>query len=101
MYEATDTMIDIKNKYRSNTSSLFSYVSECFEKGSPEDGIKFGVAYDEYLNYCSHEGFKDTLPKREFKDKLLKEKYDIVNSEKHGNQLYVFGVKFKSISESK
>ncbi len=73
------------------TISLYSFVSECFKYGSPEDGIKFSVAYDEYLKYCLREGFQDTLPKREFKDELLKGKYDVTNSKKHNNQLYMFG----------
>ncbi len=96
-FEEISTMTKIKNEYRNNTNSVLSFASEFLERTRPEDEVKFSEIYDEYIRYCSNEGYRNYIAKTEFKKELLKENYDIRKSTKHGNQLYMFGVKFKSV----
>ncbi len=93
-FEEISTMTKIKNEYRNNTNSVLSFSSEFLERTWPEDEVKFSEVYDEYLRYCSNEGYRNTLSRTEFEKELLKENLDIRKSTKHGNQLYMFGVKY-------
>ncbi len=96
-FEEISTMTKIKNEYRNNTNSVLSFASEYLERTRSEDEVKFSDVYSEYIRYCSNEGYRNTLSRTEFKKELLKENLDIRKSTKHGNQLYMFGVKFKSV----
>jgi len=83
-----------KNDYKNQRNSASAFISQCIEKDPAGDGMKFSDLYQAYLKFCESEGY-DEKPflKRDFRQMLEKEKYEIGNSSRHNNHLYVSGVK--------
>jgi hypothetical protein len=56
-------------------------------------GTKFSELYQAYENFSESEGFEKLFPKRVLRGMLEKEGFEVGNSSRHNNQLFVSGVK--------
>jgi hypothetical protein len=55
--------------------------------------MKFSELYQLYQSFCESEGFEKVFPKRVPRGMLEKEGFEVGNSSRHNNQLFVSGVK--------
>jgi hypothetical protein len=63
---------------------------------SRNEGMKFSELYQLYQSFCESEGFEKVFPKRVPRGMLEKEGFEVGNSSRHNNQLFVSGVKVTS-----
>jgi putative DNA primase/helicase len=89
------SMKQSKHEYRNERNSASAFLLQAVQKGTESDAIKFGEVYEIYLKFCEEEGYENPYPKREFRKRLVREGYEVKNSSKHENQLYLFGLRLK------
>jgi len=99
IFSKSQSMRKMKKEYKNESSSVLDFISRCLRKSEPEDSASFKKIYDLYKMFCENEGYKKPYPKKDFKSTLGNEDYKVDNSSKHANQLRIFGVKYKAISE--
>jgi phage/plasmid-associated DNA primase len=82
-----------KSEYKNQRNSASAFISQCIEKDPSNEGMKFSELYLAYENFSESEGFEKLFPKRVLRGMLEKEGYEVGNSSRHNNQLFVSGVK--------
>jgi putative DNA primase/helicase len=87
------SMKQSKSEYRNQRNSASAFMSQCIEKDPSNEGMKFSELYHAYENFSESEGFEKLFPKRVLRGMLEKEGYEVGNSSRHNNQLFVSGVK--------
>lgn len=86
-------MKKLKQSYKTQSNSVLAFAENHLRKTDPNDRVKYGEAYSLYLSFCGVEGYEDPEKKVSFKRLLLNAGYQVENSKKDGNQLYIFGVR--------
>jgi putative DNA primase/helicase len=87
------SMRQSKSEYKNQRNSVSAFISQCIEKDPSNEGMKFSELYQAYENFSESEGFEKLFPKRVLRGMLEKEGYEVGNSSRHNNQLFVSGVK--------
>ena len=82
-----------KKDYKAKSNSALSFAAEYFEKGSPDDSLRFKDVYETYESYCEKEGYRTRLKKTVFRKALQSAGFIIENSSKHSNELRLFEVR--------
>ncbi|WP_319406215.1 phage/plasmid primase, P4 family [uncultured Desulfosarcina sp.] len=91
IFSESPSMRRSKSRYRQNNSSVIDFAESKFTKiFGGIDSVPFKDVYSCYQDFCSTEGLKRTLSKKEFRAGLESEGYRIENSSKHSNQLRIF-----------
>jgi len=84
----------MKQDYRREMDSVRAFANECLMKTKdPNDKVKFGTAYQAYINFCKNDGKKEPEKKTDFKKVLKDLGYRIDNSKVNGNQVYIFNAR--------
>lgn len=92
-FQDSEAMLLAKKKYRSEANSVLSFISEKLMKGNENDKLKLSEVYESYKLFCKNEEFKNPVKKHDFKKTLAKEGYNITNSTKDKNQVFIFEAK--------
>ena len=87
------SMKQSKTEYRNQRNSTSAFMCQCIEKDPSNEGMKFSELYQVYQSFCESEGFEKVFPKRDLRGMLEKEGYEVGNSSRHNNHLFVSGVK--------
>jgi putative DNA primase/helicase len=81
-----------KKRYKQQNSSVLDFAeSHLLNRLQSELSLPLKDAFDNYREFCSKEGVRRTLSKKEFRSALESEGYLIENSSKHANQVRIFG----------
>lgn len=99
MFNESKSMRQSKQNYKNHTNSASAFASQCFEKGSEDDLVKFSDLYESYVKFCKTEGYDTIFQKPDFRRNLEKEGFRVEKSTRHANQLYVFEVVFVGAGE--
>jgi putative DNA primase/helicase len=93
----SESMKLAKKDYRTNTDSRRAFIQDTLKySDNSNDRIKFSDLYMRYQDYCQAEGKKDIESKFTFRKILEDMKFQVSNSSKDGNQLFVFNVRILS-----
>ncbi len=81
-----------REEYRNDLNSVRAFVRMLSKSDDPKDRLKFKDVYQEYTSFCQK--WKMDLEKwKEFKKLLNGMGFEIRNSTKDSNQLYIFNVR--------
>jgi len=82
-----------KQQYKDQSNSVLNFASQYLEASNSDHSIKLKDIYALYQIFCDNEGYKDKYSKSKFRKILEEAGFKFKNSEKHSNQLRIFGVK--------
>jgi putative DNA primase/helicase len=90
IFSESPTMQMSKKRYKQKNSSVVDFVESCFaEIFNGDSSTPFKNVYQKYREFCTEEGFKRAVSKKDFRSSLESEGYRIENSTKHANQLRI------------
>ena len=92
IFTKAKAMNQAKEKYKSQSNSVLSFIDRFLIKGDPEERVVFKGLYNLYQRYCEDEGLMDINKKAAFKKQLSTAGFETSNSKKDANKLCVFGV---------
>ena len=99
IFSESPAMSRSKKQYQQQSNSVLEFIDRCLKDAKPENSAPFKDLYDCYQGFCTSEGNKRCLPKKEFRTILENEGIDVVRSTKHSNQVRVFGIKYAAAYE--
>ena len=99
IFTKATSMKKTKEKYKSQSNSVLSFIDRFLVQGEPEERVIFKGLYDLYQRYCDDEGLKDYNKKAEFKKQLSTAGFETFNSKKDANKVCVFGAKLQGSLE--
>jgi putative DNA primase/helicase len=88
-----------KKQYKNQSNSALNFASQYLQVSDSENSIKLKDLYNFYEKFCEIEGYKNKYSKPTFRKILEDGGFTFKYSEKHSNQLRIFGVKVKSMNE--
>ena len=89
----SDSMKLSKSEYRNTTDSVRSFIKDrLVHSDDPDARIKFSEVYSKYQEYCLSEGIKNAETKQQFRKVLEDMKFNVSNSKRDKNQVYIFNV---------
>lgn len=93
-FEESESMKMAKKDYRTKTNSVRAFIQDRLQHSDDDSHrIRFGDLYKHYKDYCVSEGEKNQESKAVFRKTLGDMKFEISNSSKDSNQLFVFNVR--------
>ena len=75
------------------------FIDSCIKDDAAGESVAFKDLYECYTEFCTSEGNRRCLPKKEFRAVLENEGIEVANSSKHSNQVRVYGVKYAAAYE--
>lgn len=96
-FQESESMKMAKKDYRTKTNSVRSFIQDKLKLSDDHDHrIRFSDLYKLYQEYCMSEGEKNPESKAAFRKSLEDMKFEVDNSSKDNNQVFVFNVRIVS-----
>jgi putative DNA primase/helicase len=79
-----------KKRYKQKNSSVVDFAESNFaEIFDSDNSAPFKDVYQQYRDFCTDEGIKQSVSKKDFRSAIESEGYRIKNSTRHANQLRI------------